>query len=1159
MEKSGNSEEDSLGILNMDNIKVFGDLSANNSSSRQLSGILLEERKKALQLLEKKGCASNKENVPNIKLNNITVNDILKSSSVYNSTKSNETRINDSAGTFSFSDFVGCESTKEDNLQTSTNTLAEKLKISFEPNEITGRSTLCKQSNASQNPSRRDSTMSTKDILNSSISMKLRNLSENLKIDSVSTDWNNYSHVSLPRTADLSKSRAAHSDFSFNGGDGLPFSTDQQLNFTGLCNEEFKSYKSIEDKLLSDEKEWAQEFAVMPVAEKNKDFSALSFNTNNDTKNDFMADFSVGTFFKGRSEDIRNIVKAISPEKNRSPIALVDDDNMVQSATSFQDEETPKIDNKTYSRAKYDKEKHESKDSGNSSDNSFFMSMSAIGRALSQLNINSNDSYSAIKNQMLQYKTKKNSNGDSKQSPEMEKKSMEKKDILNMIEENKENMDPQVLENALSDTISLRESFLNCSDVMPQRRSITSPNRSPLSPIVTTHDKDNGNDADVDEWGTPICTTNRKKRLTKSPNFKTKAAVIENHNTVSSSSVSKQSERNNEITNAEKSVTKNSLNSLENLLLHVENLSEEQRFLLSSIQSKINHQAPLLSPLSSPRSNLSSQTCSPTTSDGYRSPNFNSTTNSERRFLSLGNLGKATSPVTSESNVHKYVYGAVPVRSASTISTKSNASGVSRSISRASNSSEFSHRDGKIIPLKLTKLELSWGSIKLRKEVRQSVQIKNTSEKRLVIRHEIFGPGYQLINTSSNILTLQAQECHSIIISFCPTITGVAIGGLNFYPPHRNANNTQPFLVLPLFGYGGHSSISIDGILIGPVGSPFLPLGDAYDLKPNSAIIRTFNIINKGPLPSFHAVSVNLIGLSRLSINLEIQPSKLLLDVGQEATIRIIFHPKREDIKKIINNNSNVYTLADMHIISGDQANKQRIKRLLKRMPKEDREKVNSLVVEKISSTFPNEVMFPDLDVFKESVEVDNIAYLLSFLRIDEIALTLNHSNSLNETSDMPTLFFSEADETILFRTVCIPSPTSQKSLEPVDELLEKTMGVSESNLPIESTTNKETWSVSPTSIIYNLNNKRRDKRLSSLLIKNFFKSRQYFDVTCSQKNLFTFTPNQGFIEPEGGQIEVDVHAIGKPTDDLLKARVFILVYLDNYRITVPVTFQLNK
>lgn len=104
--------------------------------------------------------------------------------------------------------------------------------------------------------------------------------------------------------------------------------------------------------------------------------------------------FSVGNFFQMRSENVWDMVQSKSPDKCRTPFALVDDEDTtagtvstssIQMATASSIVNTPHIDNKTYTRVSSQINVcQDSKDSGNSSDNSYLLSVSAIDKALSE-------------------------------------------------------------------------------------------------------------------------------------------------------------------------------------------------------------------------------------------------------------------------------------------------------------------------------------------------------------------------------------------------------------------------------------------------------------------------------------------------------------------------------------------------------------------------------------------------------------------------------------------------------------------------------------------------------------------------------------------------------------------------------------------------------
>lgn len=76
------------------------------------------------------------------------------------------------------------------------------------------------------------------------------------------------------------------------------------------------------------------------------------------------------------------------------------------------------------------------------------------------------------------------------------------------------------------------------------------------------------------------------------------------------------------------------------------------------------------------------------------------------------------------------------------VSSPSGAS-VARSSSQCSTNSEFTQRDGKF-PLKANKRQLSWDCTKLRTNVSKSFIIKNSATKRLSLKIEVTGPGFQV-------------------------------------------------------------------------------------------------------------------------------------------------------------------------------------------------------------------------------------------------------------------------------------------------------------------------------------------------------------------------------------------------------------------------------
>lgn len=741
------------------------------------------------------------------------------------------------------------------------------------------------------------------------------------------------------------------------------------------------------------------------------------------------------------------------------------------------------------------------------------------------------------------------------------------------ILENKENVDPITGRNSngsrldLSDTISFTESLLNSSDMKKMERSQSQQPRSPLSPIevastapnirITEAIVDDGEEADNDEWpGTPKQNISRRVRR-KSPRERSPLRVHVQDSAgedVRTPVNSRTSRSFMPDTNMPRSVPGKEPKSLCSTRLDGDprnaaadcdfgispNLSSSKVGSSLVVRGSSNqHLSPRSvsefrvesSPLSSSSSRYQlSQGSSPT-------PILDTTSNSDRQLLSAGNgaARKAvSSPVGSEAS---------STCSYSTMhSARSAISGSNmRSLSRCSSSSEFSHRDGKQIPIKVTTLELSWGSIKLRSDSRKSMQIKNIVSKRLVIRVEVSGPGFQIVNSErNNTMTLHSQECRSINISFCPTVRGVAIGKLSFFAP-TNAPSiaVQSFLDVALYGYGGNASVVPQNILMGPVGSPFITMGDICELA--QPLERTVTFYNKGPLLAFAVISIDSLGLllPRLSDAFEIYPQKVIIPPQHTVEARIVFKPRREEIKKMLKKMRNVLTLANMRVICGDEANRQRIRRLLRQMNEKERSKMSSNVLDLLWTTFEDEVEMKELSNMHEnpSVAMD----LASGFRIHEILLTINYDN-MDETAEASSLFLPEGDETVLFRTVVCaadsPTPPPSSSLGTVNEIYEEDAETEGGRIAINDV-KQSSWSVRPSNLEINLN--RRADHVS-LFVQNGFKSRQYFEVVCSKKHMLRFSPSEGYVAPDNGQTEVLVNTTAYAKEEDFCDGVFIMV-----------------
>lgn len=733
-----------------------------------------------------------------------------------------------------------------------------------------------------------------------------------------------------------------------------------------------------------------------------------------------------------------------------------------------------------------------------------------------------------------------------------------------LLSENKENLDPQKMRGSesLVDTISFTESLLDASDLKELQRSINQP-RSPLSPLniptVRLSSDQTQNKVDL-QIKSPRRYHKTPERL--DDNSKTLANVSATSKASSSSPAT--SNKTNKptmliqngkspsvlsptLTSREKPLSSTRLDeqrsecdfvaispNLSKSMTSSKGLSAERTLLVNG--SPCN--GLISGPPSPPRSYMPSQPSSPVTgncNDNYRSacencspqPRVKPQSNTAARIHRT-----ISSPSISEASTKSIA----PMRTTSAQSVRNGSSngGVVRSISQCSSSSEFSHRNGNVIPLKVTAVELSWGSTRLRNAAHKTMQIKNTASKKLTIRIDVHGPGYQLINIpGNNALTLQSQECRTIAVSFCPTVIGAAIGKLSFYAPqnssvaHNSASTARmsSFLDIPLYGYGGHCSIVAQEVHIAPVGMAFLQMGYLHELS--QPLQRTIRVYNKGPLLGFALASIDSVGLRlpRLCTAFEIQPTAMLIPPGSSATLRVVFRPQREDVRKITRQTKSVLTLANLRLISGDEANRQRMRQLVERMSADERANISSSKsLEALWENLPGEKDIEELQMFKESPTLT--FDLLTNMRIHEVALTIN-DDYLDETiKSTSSFYFPDEDETVLFRTVCSPSPSnnadgSAHALDRVDELTEEEVEQTANSNCSSARGEACCWSVLPSSLNFHL--RGENDICSSIFICNSFKSRQYFEVSTNRKNVLQLKPSDCYVEPDGGHLEVEV------------------------------------
>lgn len=437
---------------------------------------------------------------------------------------------------------------------------------------------------------------------------------------------------------------------------------------------------------------------------------------------------------------------------------------------------------------------------------------------------------------------------------------------------------------------------------------------------------------------------------------------------------------------------------------------------------------------------------------------------------------------------------------------------VARSSSQCSTNSEFTQKDGQF-PLKASKSELTWECVKLRKIVTKSLIIKNTAEKKLSLRMEVCGPGFQIESGADKAsIVLQGNECRTIYVTFCPTVLGKAIGKLTFRPTKNWPEDTERDI--QLWAYGGSTALQVLGIERAPVGIAFLKMGETSEIR-STTLQRSFSIYNKGPLYGFATIFVKAKSNQYITeTHINIEPNKCVIRPDSSANVSVTYKLRRKDLEKL-QKASDVLTVATLEVIIGAEPNRQRIASMLTR---------NSNVptsysqLNFLANGFPA-INREDFSDFREDMR--NISDLFSCFKTSEIALTINRT-TLDETRDNYSNL-SGMEETILFRTL-VENPTSYKA------------------------TCDRMWSVLPNRLTMDtLMNARK-----TLTIHSFFNKDQTFQIESNYSNLFNFSRTSGRI-PANSEYQFE---IGLKSGAQIPSEAVLIVYIESDCIEVPVHIQ---
>lgn len=442
-----------------------------------------------------------------------------------------------------------------------------------------------------------------------------------------------------------------------------------------------------------------------------------------------------------------------------------------------------------------------------------------------------------------------------------------------------------------------------------------------------------------------------------------------------------------------------------------------------------------------------------------------------------------------------------------------------RSSSRCSNNSEFTPSDGKF-PLKANRSELTWECVKLRKSVTKSVVIKNASEKKLNLKMEVCGPGFQVANGPGNeSLLLQGNECRTISITFCPTIIGKAIGNVIFKPTRNWLDGTERSI--HLWGYGGSTILQLQDVERGPIGNSFLKLGETSNIK-STILTRSFSIYNKGPLNGVATIFVKPKTNQYIyESHINIEPNKCVIRPDSSVNINVTYKLRRKDLEKLSQKSCEVVTVGNLEVIIGAEPNRQRIASMLTRsgaIPSK------FMQLEFLVNQFPvaNNEHFDD---FTE--HTDNVTDLFNCFKSTDIALTINRT-TLDESRDGYS-DLSDIDDTVLFRTI-MEAPSTNTNAYP-------------------STSTNDKLTVYPK----HLSMDTMDNSCKKFTIQNNCARVQTFQIDSNLRSYFNFSTTSGRMEPnQECQIIVEL----KKGQRIMPCTGIISVFIESECVDISVNIR---
>lgn len=309
--------------------------------------------------------------------------------------------------------------------------------------------------------------------------------------------------------------------------------------------------------------------------------------------------------------------------------------------------------------------------------------------------------------------------------------------------------------------------------------------------------------------------------------------------------------------------------------------------------------------------------------------------------------------------------------------TNANAGRLRRSASQMSNGSEFGDDS---LPIKIKNKDnrkLSFESVKVDRHVVKNLSIQNGCDKKLPLRIRVIGTGFSV--SPKEDFRMVPMEARTFQVRFSPSIIGPSRGALIF----ELATNKNCSKTIPMYAYGGHANIVIEGAQKGPFGPQFLTIGCVKDL--NSLLEQKLRLKNTGTLPAFASLIFERTKLSDFAIldSLIVEPSQVKINPGQYVNINVRFKATKAEIRKIIAMNKEVTTIGEICVIAGDEPTRLRIL--------QGKDCVEKRFLDYLPKSLPGETeTLTSLAKFKEELSREKVSSIMSQIKTHEIALTIN-------------------------------------------------------------------------------------------------------------------------------------------------------------------------